>query len=185
MIKKWTILDEEDVSPSKWFPVRRHTIRLSNDQVIDDFFTAPFGNVAMILPLTKEKEIVFVRQYKHGAGEIFLELPAGFQQTGKTIEESALAELEEETGIRTSLENLVSLGKIVNNPTKTNHTTFGFLASDLTFNSKQAFDSTEDIELAMFSPKEVLNMIGSGEIYVGDTVAFIMKAHLQFPGLFR
>lgn len=185
MIEKWTILGEKDVSPSKWFPVLQHKIRLVNDTVIDDYFIAPFGNVAMVLAITKEEEVVFVRQYKHGTGEILIELPAGFQQANKTIEESALAELEEETGIKTSLTNLFSLGKIANNPTKTTHITYGFLARDLTFNSQQHFDETEDIELVKIPCKSVLNSIRSGEIWVGDTVSFIMKASLMFPELFH
>ena len=185
MIKKWTILDEEDVSPSKWFPVLRHQVRLSNSKIVDDFFTAPFSNVAMILPITTENEFVFVRQYRHGAGEILIELPAGFQQANKTVEETAVAELEEETGIKTSLDNLISLGRIANNPAKTKHFTFGFIAKNLTFNSKQALDSTEDIELVKVLPKKVLSMISSGEIWVGDSVSFIIKSYLMFPDLFR
>ncbi|MBL7932685.1 MAG: NUDIX hydrolase, partial [Bacteroidia bacterium] len=95
MISKWQIIQQQDVSPSKWFPVFKHKVKLANEKIIDDFFIAPFGNVAMVLPITTHNEIVFVKQYRHGTGEILLELPAGIQQENKSIEESALAELEE------------------------------------------------------------------------------------------
>ncbi len=185
MIEKWKLIEEEDVSPSKWFPVMRHTVETHHNNIIDDFYIAPFGNVVMVLPITVDSEVIFVRQYKHGAGEILIELPAGFQQKDKTIEDSALAELEEETGIKTTVDNLVSLGKLCNNPTKTTHITHGFLATGLTFNSRQNFDTTENIELVKIAPNDILPMIASGQIWVGDTVAFIMKAYLLFPDIFK
>ncbi|MCE3229541.1 MAG: hydrolase [Bacteroidetes bacterium] len=185
MAKKWKIIGEENVSPSKWFPIIRHEVKLASGKTIDDFFTAPFGNVAMVLPLTKENEIVFVKQYKHGVGEILIELPAGFKQLNKSIEKTALAELEEETGIKTTLKNLIPLGKFCNNPTKTKHITYGFLAKNLSFNSNQNLEITEEIELLKLSPKETLRMISSGEIWVADTVAFILKAQMLYPKLFK
>lgn len=185
MIKKWTLLREEDISPSKWMRVFRHEVRMPDNTLIDDYYITRLGQVALVLPLTNTNEIVFVNQYKHGAGEILLELPAGLLQENKTIEESALAELEEETGIKTTLDNLVSLGKVASNPTKTNHITYGFLARGLSFNSVQKLDLTEDIELVKMSPKQALEKIASGQIWVADTVAFIMRAYLLFPELFR
>ena len=184
MLKKWKIISEEDVSPTKWFPIIRHKVELPNKKIIDDYFISPFGNAVMVLPITTKNEIVLVKQYKHGIGEILIELPAGFQQIGKTVEESALAELQEETGIKTTLTNLKFIGKISNNPTKTNQVTHGFLARELEFNSSQNFDPTEDIELLLVSPKKVLQMIRDGEIWVGDSVAMIMKVYMSSPELF-
>lgn len=184
MLTKWKILAEEDVSPSTWFPVLRHTVELPGNKIIDDYYLSPFGNAVMILPVTSKNEIVLVRQYKHGIGEILTELPAGFQQAGKSIEDSALAELQEETGICTVAANLEFVGRISNNPTKTNQVTHGFLARNLEFNAKQSFDATEDIELVVVSPARVLDMVIKGEIWTGDSVAMIMKVYLSHPELF-
>ncbi|PBQ34620.1 NUDIX hydrolase [Sphingobacteriaceae bacterium] len=184
MLKKWKILSEEDVSPSKWFPILRHVVELPNKKIIDDYFISPFGNAVMVLPFTKTNEMVLVKQYKHGLGEILIELPAGFQQAGKSIEESAIAELLEETGIQTTTDNLEFIGKISNNPTKTNQVTHGFIARNLTFNSVQHFDSTEEIEVLVVKPKQVLEMIGRGELWTGDSVSMILKAFMVYPELF-
>lgn len=184
-MKKWKIIDTEDVSPSKWFPIIRHKVELSDGTIVDDYFISPMGNVVMILPITKDNEIVLVKQYKHAIAEILIELPAGFQQKGKNLEESALAELEEEVGIKTTAENLLLIGKTANNPTKTTHVTYCYLAKDLEFNSKQHLDETEDIEIIKVSPKEALEMVKRGEIWVADSVANILKASLQFPEIFK
>ena len=184
-MKKWIIIEEVDVSPSAWFPIKRHTIQLSNGTLVDDYFTAPLGDVAMVLPFTKEKQIVLVNQYKHGLGDFVIELPAGFQQKGKSIAASAIGELEEEVGIKTTVDNLTYLGKMCNVPTKIYNVTHGFLATDLSFNSVQNLEITEEIEIVLKTPQEVIEMIQKGEIWAGDTVGLIMKAFLLYPELFK
>lgn len=184
-MKKWKILDEKDVSPSKWFPVLQHTVELPDGKIIDDYFISPMGSVAMVLPITKDNKIVLVKQYKHALKEILIELPAGFQQKGKSLEESALAELEEEVGIKTSADNLILLGKTANNPTKTTHVTYCYLAKNLEFNSEQKLDETEDIEIITVTPNEALEMVKRGEIWVADSATNILKAAFQFPEIFK
>ena len=184
-MKKWKILKEIDVSPSQWFPVFRHILELPDHSIIDDYFISSMRNAAMVFPLTTENEVVFVKQYKHGLGEILLELPAGFQQKGKSIEESALAELHEETGIKANLGNLEYLGRAANIPTKMRSITHLFLARDVSLNSSQSLDPNEDIEIIRLAPKEVLNMVERGEIWVADTISAIMKVYLKYHQIFK
>lgn len=184
-MKKWKILEEEDVSPSRWFPVVRHTVELANGTIIDDYYFSPMGNVAMVLPVTTDNKFVLVKQYKHAIGDITIELPAGSQQKGKTVIETAVSELEEEVGIKTAVSNLIPLGKFSNNPTKTTHITYSYLARDLEFNSQQNLDITEEIEVLTVTPQDALTMIINGDIWAVDSVATIMKAYLRFPELFE
>jgi ADP-ribose pyrophosphatase len=44
--------------------------------------------------------ILMIEQFRHATGRYHLELPRGFAQEGKSLGESAMAELEEETGYR-------------------------------------------------------------------------------------
>ena len=165
-------------------PVVRHTVKLANNILVDDYYFSPLGNVAMVMAITTDNKIVLVRQYKHGLGEILVELPGGMQHNNATMEACAAAELEEETGIKVKQEALIPLGKIAGNPTKTNQVTYGYIVKNAVFNGAQQFDDTEDIELLTVSPKELLQLVASGEIWVADTVAFIAKAYLVFPELF-
>jgi len=183
-IQKWTILNEQDVSPSQWFPLVKHTVKLANGNIIDDYYYSPLGDVAQVLAITKTNEVVLVKQYKHALGQILLELPGGMQQKNKTIVESALNELEEETGIRAIEGQLISLGKIANNPTKLNQVTYGFILFDAEFNSVQKLDATEDIQVLTKPAPEVLKMAISGEIWVTDSLNFILKASLAYPDVF-
>jgi len=184
-IQKWTLVKEEDVSPSPWFPLVKHTVKLANGNVIDDYYYSPLGDVAQVLALTKNNEVVLVKQYKHALGEVLIELPGGMQQKNRSIIESALNELEEETGIKATANQLISLGKIANNPTKLNQITYGFILFDAEFNSVQKLDSTEDILILTKPAPEVLKMAISGEIYVTDSLNFILKAALAYPNIFE
>ncbi|MBS7565030.1 NUDIX hydrolase [Mucilaginibacter sp. Bleaf8] len=183
-IKKWTVLNEQDVSPSPWFPLLQHTVQLANGHVVDDYYFSPLGDVVMVLALTPEYEVVLVRQYKHALGEILLELPGGMQQKDKSIIQSALNELEEEAGIKAEADQLISLGKIANNPTKTRQITYGFILFDAQFNSVQKPDVTENIEVTTMPAPKVLQMVKQGDIWVTDSVNFILKAALQYPQIF-
>ncbi|MFH1822254.1 MAG: NUDIX hydrolase [Patescibacteria group bacterium] len=184
-MKKWKILEEKEIFPNKWFPIIQHKVKLSNGIIIDDYFISPLGNVVIILPFTKNNEIVLVKQYKHALGKILIELPAGFQHRNKSLEESAIIELEEETGIRTTKSNLISLGKSANSPTKTTQIVYGFLAKGLEFNSIQNTDETEEIEIVKVAPTKAIKMVMDGDIWVGDSMVFILKAFYKYPKLFK
>lgn len=183
-IQKWQLLSTKDVSPSKWFPVHQHQVQLPDGRVIDDYFVAPFGDVAMVLPVTVNNEVVMVRQYKHGIGEVVLELPAGFQQPGKSLEETAVSELEEEVGIKVDQAQLKPLAKMAIAPTKSNLTSHCFIATGLEFNSQQNLDDNEQIEVVRVPSQDVWRMISSGEIWVADTVAFLMIAMRKHTEIF-
>ncbi len=173
------------MSPSPWFPIVQHTVELPNGKLVEDYYVTTLGNVAIVLPFTADGYIVLVEQYKHGHEEILLELPAGFVQEGKTVIESAIAELEEETGIKADESALTSLGKVAHIPTKSTQIAYGFLATGLSFNSQQNFDDLEEINVVLKRPKEVIEMVINGKIWVSDSVCFILKAYHLYPNLFK
>lgn len=183
-IQKWKVLEEEDVSPSPWFPVLRHTVELQNGQIVDDYYFSPMGDVVILVALNKQHEVVLVRQYKHGLSEILIELPGGMQQKDTSIIQSALNELEEETGIKATSEQLVSLGKVAVNATKARQVTCGFMVFDAEVSTRQKLDSTEMIQVINIPAKQVLQMVKDGEIWTVDSVAFILKAALLYPEIF-
>jgi ADP-ribose pyrophosphatase len=184
-IQKWKVLKEQDVSPSPWFPMLQHTVQLANGKIIDDYFFSPLGDVVQVLALTPAHEVILVRQYKHGLGEILLELPGGMRQEGKSLIQSALNELEEEVGVKADAGQLISLGQIANNPTKTRQITYGYILFDAEFNSTQKLDETEDIEVLTMPAPQVLQHVKNGKIWVTDSMNFILKAALLYPDIFK
>jgi ADP-ribose pyrophosphatase len=52
----------------------------------------------IVLPVTVDDAVLFVRQYRYAVGERVIELPAGLVDTDEAPEDAARRELEEETG---------------------------------------------------------------------------------------
>jgi len=169
-LKKWKILQSKMVLDNFWCKVRQDEIELPNGKIIDDFFVILRPEIALILPVTNNQEIVFVRQYRHGAGEILLELPAGgFDATYESAETAAIRELKEETGY--AAEKIIKLATLYDNPVKDNNKIHLFIAENVIKIGEQNLDITEEIEVVLIPVESVLEKITQGEISVTGSVA--------------
>ncbi len=177
--KKWTLISKKDISPHAWFPLEMRTYKLPNGTVVDDFSVATMPDVAMIVPITKEGNIVLVRQFKPGFGDVVIEFPAGrIEKHHKDIKETAIHELEEETGIH--VDHVEYFGILAGFVTKATEKVHCFIARDVEFNSKQHLDKNEDIEVFVLSPQEFENMIDRNEIVAAITIAAWRLAKSKF-----
>lgn len=174
-LEKWEIIRSEMAFEHKWYKLRKDAVRLPDGGVVDDYFVSVRAEVAIVFPVTAQNEILFVRQYKHGAREILLELPGGvFNSEKEPPEEAALRELQEETGYTTT--QLTRLGTIFDNPTKDTNRIHLFLAENVEKKSEQRLDPTENIILEKIHLEEVADKIFKGEICVAGSVAITFLA---------
>lgn len=171
-LNKWKILNSKMVINNQWCKVRQDEVELPGGQIIDDFFVNIRPDIAVILPITQQKEIVFVRQYRHAVGQILLELPAGaFNPEEEDSVVAAARELEEETGY--VAEQLIKLTTLYDNPPKDTNDIHLFLAENVRKSSQQMLDITEDIEVVLIPISEVMETIAQGKICVSGTIAAI------------
>ncbi len=169
-LKKWKILQSKMVLDNFWCKVRQDEIELPNGKIIDDFFVIVRPEIALVLPVTNNQEIVFVRQYRHGVGEILLELPAGgFDATQESAETAAVRELKEETGY--TADKVTKLATLYDNPVKDTNKIHLFLAENVSKSGEQNLDITEEIEVVLIFVESVLDKITQGEISVSGSVA--------------
>ncbi|YAF94517.1 MAG: NUDIX hydrolase [Nodularia sp. CChRGM 3473] len=169
-IKKWHILKSKMVLNHRWCQVRQDKIELPNGQIIDDFFVVIRPEIALILPITNNQEIVFVRQYRHGVGEILLELPAGsFDAAKEDAETAAVRELQEETGY--VAQKVTKLATLYDNPVKDTNQIHLFLAENVRNSGVRKLDITEDIEIVLIPVESVFEQITQGEIAVTGSIA--------------
>ncbi|MGK7929877.1 MAG: NUDIX hydrolase, partial [Microcystaceae cyanobacterium] len=171
-IQKWKTLNSQWVLNNQWCQVRQDKVQLQNGTIIDDFFVNVRPDIVIILGLTPQKDIIFVRQYRHGSGQILLELPAGrCDSNQEPIEEAAMREFREETGYDS--QQWISLGSIYENPIKDTQQIHLFLALDAVKTGEQQLDITEEIEVVLIPFDQVESRIFNGEICVAGTISTI------------
>lgn len=168
-MKKWRLLDSKLAFDNKWFRVRQDVVRLPSGKTLDDYFVWLRGDVSLIVAVTPAKELVLVKQYKHGVGDIIIEHPAGFVDEHETPEEAAKRELLEETGY--SAPEFKLIAKFSEAPAKEVGRTFVFLAKNARKLSAPSPDENEEIEVVTYSVQELLKMIERGEIIASPTIA--------------
>jgi 8-oxo-dGTP pyrophosphatase MutT (NUDIX family) len=157
-IKPWKILDSTHLRDN----IRLDRCELPNGQTIEGF-VLEFGTWATVLALTKEQEVVLIRQYRHGAQKVIVELPGGVMDRE---DESPLAgarrELLEETGYTS--DRIIQVGCVSPNPANQTNLIYSFLALDAEKISDQHLDKTEEIEVFLKPLDEVISMARNGEL---------------------
>lgn len=135
------------------------------------------GGVAVI-PITKDNTLILVKQYRKAVERFLLEIPAGKLEVNEDPRETALRELEEETGFKAN--KLEYLMEFYTSPGFSNEKIYLFLASDLT-KGEQSLDLGEFIESQEYNIDDLLKMVQRGEILDSKTIIGIQfaKKHLD------
>jgi len=161
------VLDE------KWYRVCRDTVEIQPGKVIDDYYLGLFNDIVLIVAITAEQKIPLVRQYKHGAGEIIIELPAGYTDDGEEPLAAAKRELREENGFTAS--SWHKLGGFYKNSAKTKGDNVHlFLAIDAKKTVEQDLDDNENIEVIMKPFKEAVEMVWEGSMKGSDSALALL-----------
>lgn len=175
MLHKWKLLKSEWALDEKWYKVRKDTVEIKPGKIIDDYLVAIFSDVAIVVAITADGMVPLVRQYKHGAGDIVTELPAGYMDEGEDPLMAAKRELREETGYTSDEWEKISY--VIRHPSKTRGDNIHiFLARNAEKTAEQEFDETEDIEVILKPFPEALTMAKNGEIQGIDSVLGLLLA---------
>jgi len=129
-----------------------------------------------VVPLQEDGQVVLIRQYRHAAGGMIYEIPAGRLDPGEAPLDCARRELAEEVGREAS--QWERLGAIWTTPGFTDEKIHLFLARQLT-SVGQALEHDEVIEVVKRPLEEVIAMIRRGEIEDGKTICALMLAYFQ------
>jgi ADP-ribose diphosphatase len=126
-----------------------------------------------VVPFLDRENVVMLRQFRHAAGGVIWEVPAGKLDPGEDPAHCAARELEEETGYRAG--RLAQTGSILTTPGFTDERIHLFCAYDLVA-GVAAPEAHEVIRTEVVALERALAMIESGEIADGKTIAALFLA---------
>ena len=162
-IEKWKTLSSEYLIRRPWLTARRDTVHLPNGAINDEYYVLEYPTWVNITAITEDGHFVMVEQYRHGLGEVAVELCAGVAEAGETPEEAARRELLEETGFGGGEWTLIDT--LSANPGTNNNLAYCFLARGVRrLDEKQHLDATEDIAVRILTRDELYELLSRGGI---------------------
>jgi ADP-ribose pyrophosphatase len=160
---KWQIKSSKNIVKDRWISLRSDQCILPNGKLIEPYYVLEYSNWVNIVPITKNNEIVMIRQYRHGINDTILELPCGsIEPYDKFPLEAAKRELLEETGFGS--DDFIRLCKLSPNPANHTNFSFSFIALNTVYLQSQNLDETEQIEVVILPIQEVKTMLENNKI---------------------
>ncbi len=162
-MQKWERLASEVIYACRIFSLRKDYNRAPQSGQVHEFFVLETPDWVNIIPLTSDGKVVMVHQYRHGTGEVTLEIPGGMvDPEDPSPLHAARREMREETGYDS--EDIVPLGSVHPNPAIQNNRCHTFLARNVLPCAKPQLDSTEETEVVLVPLEKVPSLVRQGAI---------------------
>lgn len=172
-MKKWQVKESTIVlDASPFMVVRQEKCELPDGNITRDYNIVSEPDIVIALVLTEADDIVLVEQYKHGIGQICLEVPGGLSDGGTPLAEIK-REVLEETGYES--DNWLQLSTYITNPTRFDNYVHAFVARNAKQTSQQKLDPAEDIQVHIMSIPDVLEAVQAGRIAATQTIAILFQ----------
>lgn len=161
-LKPWREIGREQLLDCRIFTVERSLAASPDDGEAHDYFRIQSRDWVQIVPLTSAREVVMVRQYRHGPSAFVLEIPGGLVDEGEEPAVAAGRECLEETGYRVG--KLHSLGSLNPNPALHSHRLHAFYAYDAVLAGSIQNTGTEQTEVELVPLDGIAEMLRAGRI---------------------
>jgi 8-oxo-dGTP pyrophosphatase MutT (NUDIX family) len=129
-----------------------------------------------VVAITREGQIVMIEQFRHGLGEVTLELAGGIVEAGEDHALAGARELLEETGYAGVNKGVI--GKVSANPAIFNNWVSTVLVTDCTIAGDQHLDGNEQIGVRLVPRSEVRELVRRGIIHHSLVVSALFHAEV-------
>lgn len=171
--KPWIHEEIELLQDCRVFRVARARARSPHGGEGHTFYRIDADDWVNVVPVTPEDEIVMVRQYRHGAREVTLEIPGGIVDPGETPAEAAARELLEETGYRGA--DPETLGSVNPNPAVFGNRCHSFVIRDAERVAAIQNSATEETAVELVPVGELARLLTGGAIDHALVVAALYR----------
>jgi 8-oxo-dGTP pyrophosphatase MutT (NUDIX family) len=174
MNRKWEQLSSRYLIKRWWMNVREDHVRLPHGVEMEEYHVLEYPDWTCIIPVTRDRSVVMVEQYRYGIDQVTLEFPGGAIQPNEPPVEAAQRELLEETGYGQGRWSFV--GKSAPDPSRHTNWAWFYVARDVEELGGQNLDGAEHIGVKLVSIAEALELAVSGGIAHAVHVAAILWA---------
>lgn len=165
-------LTSELIFDGKVVHLYKDTVELPNGESATREIIRHIGAVA-VLPIDKDGNAIFVKQFRYPFSEVLLEIPAGkLDSKDEDYVEAALRELKEETGV--SCGSLSYIGDLYPSVAILDEVIHMYCAQDLSY-GESAPDDDEFLNVVTLPLEKAYEMVLSGEIKDSKTQVAILK----------
>ncbi len=158
----WELLSSEVVRIYPVLRFREDKYRFAPTGDEADFAVCESADWVLVIPITVDDQVVFIRQFRHGLRQNVLEIPGGVMDPGEAPEETAARELREETGFVPG--QLELFGPLFPNPALNTARFHVAVASQCEPGKVLNPDPFEQIEVELRPLHTVEEMIRSGDL---------------------
>jgi 8-oxo-dGTP pyrophosphatase MutT (NUDIX family) len=172
----WSFIESRSVVRNPWFHLRRDRVshRRSGE---GEYWVIEARPALGVIAMDDRQRITLVGQYRYTLARTSWELPEGGGEPGETLLETAMRELQEETGLRA--EHWTLLGKVHTSNCFSDEEGTIFLAQGLQSGLDDP-DPTEELHLHSLTIEQSLDLVRQGRITDAITVAglYFCQDHL-------
>jgi ADP-ribose pyrophosphatase len=174
---KWQVLSSEYIHKGPWATLRTDKCLMPDGRIVPSYYVLEYPDWANAVAITEDKKIIMVRQYRHAAGVVSLEIPGGVIEAGELPEVGMKRELLEETGYQ--FDELELLCKLHANPSTANNITHCYLARGGKKIQGQHLDEQEQIEVEEYTIEEVKQLLADNKITQALHVSTLFYAFIK------
>lgn len=161
----WNISSEKVILETRVGDVVSASVRCERTGVDSSFYRLQFGDWVNIIALTKQQEIVLIKQFRFGSQQLETEIPGGMIENGESPVVAGERELLEETGYAGVNGRII--GTVCPNPAIQGNRCYTILVEDAEKVADQRMDDMEDISVKIVPLQEALDYAENGEIEHG------------------
>lgn len=161
-MEKWKTIDSKYIIQRPWATLRVDKLEMPNGNIKEEYYVLEYPTWVNMVALTEDNQVIFVKQYRHGAGRIMVELPAGVVEDNEDPEIAARRELLEETGY--VFDDISFVCELFANPATSGNITYTYLLTGGRKVQEQDLDPSEDIEVVLMDLEEAKQFLFDNKI---------------------
>ena len=171
--RKWESLTKKSILDKKpWFEVFSESVSLPNGEVIPEYYGIEMPHYTAVFAVTEDQKVIVLRCYRHAIGKVTLTMPGGMIEEGESPLEGIQREFMEETGY--VAKEWKPLGEFVGNSTRGCGTYHLFFATGAKSVQKPDSGDLEELELLLWTPKEVEKAINEKKVQSLGVLSMLM-----------